>query len=148
MKGCHYCDVVIGSMASQIQASRSCTQSFIQAQIKEDIKAPRHRHWPLCGEFTGDRPVTWKMFPCDNVIMWCNNRYPASNGVQLIRSWSWDIDWWLPTIQQLDIITYGNHALTNWGRDKIVAIFPTAFSDHFLVWKRVNVDEDPTEVCS
>ena len=27
------------------------TQSFIQAQIKENITAPRH--WPLCGEFTG-----------------------------------------------------------------------------------------------
>ena len=26
---------------------------FIQTQIKENIKAPRH--WPLCGEFTGDR---------------------------------------------------------------------------------------------
>ena len=29
------------------------TQPFIQMQIKENIKAPRH--WPLCGEFTGDR---------------------------------------------------------------------------------------------
>ena len=29
------------------------TQPFIQAQIKENIKALRH--WPLCGEFTGDR---------------------------------------------------------------------------------------------
>ena len=29
------------------------TQSFIQAYIKENIKAPRH--WPLWGEFTGDR---------------------------------------------------------------------------------------------
>ena len=28
-------------------------QPFIQMQIKENIKAPRH--WPLCGEFTGDR---------------------------------------------------------------------------------------------
>ena len=28
-------------------------QSFIQTQIKENIKAPRH--WSLCGEFTGDR---------------------------------------------------------------------------------------------
>ena len=27
------------------------TQSFIQAWMKENIKAPRH--WPLCGEFTG-----------------------------------------------------------------------------------------------
>ena len=26
---------------------------FIQAQIKENFKAPHH--WPLCGEFTGDR---------------------------------------------------------------------------------------------
>ena len=29
------------------------TQLFIQVQIKEDITAPRH--WPLCGEFIGDR---------------------------------------------------------------------------------------------
>ena len=34
-------------------ASPLFTQSFIQTQIKENIKAPRH--WPLCGEFTGDR---------------------------------------------------------------------------------------------
>ena len=34
-------------------ASRLFTQPFIQAQIKEIIKAPRH--WPLCGEFTGDQ---------------------------------------------------------------------------------------------
>ena len=26
---------------------------YIQTQIKENIKAPRH--WPLCAEFTGDR---------------------------------------------------------------------------------------------
>ena len=29
------------------------TQPFIRAQIKENIEVPRH--WPLCGEFTGDR---------------------------------------------------------------------------------------------
>ena len=34
-------------------ASRLFTQQFIQAQIKENIKAPHH--WPLCGEFTGDQ---------------------------------------------------------------------------------------------
>ena len=43
------------------------------AQIKENIKAPRH--WPLCGEFTGtgefpaQRASNAKMFPFDNVIM-------------------------------------------------------------------------------
>ena len=34
-------------------ASPLFTQPFIQVQIKENIKAPRH--WPLCGEFIGDR---------------------------------------------------------------------------------------------
>ena len=29
------------------------TQPFIHAQINENIKAPRH--WPLCGEFTGEQ---------------------------------------------------------------------------------------------
>ena len=33
--------------------SRLFTQSFIQAQIKENIKVLCH--WPLCGEFTNDR---------------------------------------------------------------------------------------------
>ena len=35
------------------RASRLFTQPFIHAQIKENIKTPRH--WPLCGEFTGDQ---------------------------------------------------------------------------------------------
>ena len=55
-------------------ASRVFTQAFIQAQIKENIKAPRY--WPLWGEFTGDRwiPRTEdqqreKMFLFDDVIM-------------------------------------------------------------------------------
>ena len=33
-------------------ATRLFTHPSIQAQIKEDIKSPRH--WPLCGEFTGE----------------------------------------------------------------------------------------------
>ena len=45
-------------------ASRLFTQPFIEAQIKENIKAPRH--WLLWGEFTGDSPHKWpvtrKMF--------------------------------------------------------------------------------------
>ena len=51
-------------------ASRLLTQPFIRAQIKGNIKVPRH--WPLCVEFTGDRdkgPVTRKMFPFDDVII-------------------------------------------------------------------------------
>ena len=51
-------------------ASRLFTQSFIQALIKENIKAPRH--WPLRQEFTSDRWIPLaKMFPFDEFIMLC-----------------------------------------------------------------------------
>ena len=36
-------------------ASRLFTQPFTRAQIKGNIKAPRH--WPLCGEITGPRGI-------------------------------------------------------------------------------------------
>ena len=49
----HNSDVIMGTMASQITSLSIVTQPFSQAQIKENIKAPRH--WPLCGKFTGDR---------------------------------------------------------------------------------------------
>ena len=50
----HYNDVIMSVITSQINSLAILfTQSFIQAQIKENIKAPRH--WPLWGEFTGDR---------------------------------------------------------------------------------------------
>ena len=39
------------TIASQITSLMIGTQPFIQTQIKENIKAPRH--WPLCGEITG-----------------------------------------------------------------------------------------------
>ena len=62
-------------------ASRLFTQTFIRAQIKVNIKAPRH--WPLCGEFTGGPvnsphkwPVTRKMFPFDDVIMYVLLSFP------------------------------------------------------------------------
>ena len=43
----------MGLITSQITSLRLFTQRFIRAQIKENIKAPRH--WPLYGEFTSDR---------------------------------------------------------------------------------------------
>ena len=46
----------MGTMASQSPASRLFTQAFIRAQIKENIKAPRH--WPLYREVTGDQKKT------------------------------------------------------------------------------------------
>ena len=42
----HYNDVIIGAMATQITSLTIVTQPFIQAQMKENIKAPHH--WPYC----------------------------------------------------------------------------------------------------
>ena len=71
---------------------------FIQAQIKENIKALRHR--PLCWEFTGDRwiphkgPVTRKMFLFDDVIM-CHVvqicPYYSSFCTRKIQAWTCDV---------------------------------------------------------
>ena len=49
----HYRDVIMGVMVSQITSLTIVYSTFIQAQFKENTKAPRH--WPLWGEFTGDR---------------------------------------------------------------------------------------------
>ena len=50
---CHYNDVIMGATAYQITSPTIVYEPSIQTQIKESIKAPRH--WPLWGEFTGDR---------------------------------------------------------------------------------------------
>ena len=54
--------------------ARWLAQAFVQAQIKENIKGPRH--WPLWGEIhrwpvdsPHKGPITGKMFPFDDVIM-------------------------------------------------------------------------------
>ena len=50
-------------------ASRLLTQPFIQTQIKENIKAPRH--WPLCGEFTETGEFPAQRASCaENVSIW------------------------------------------------------------------------------
>ena len=60
----------MGAMTIQITSLTIVYSTVIQAQIKENIKAPRH--WPLCGEFTGDRGE----FPAqmannvENVCIW------------------------------------------------------------------------------
>ena len=56
-------------MRLKSQAARLFTQPFIQAQINENIKAPRH--WPLLGEFTGDRRIPpQRASNAENVSIW------------------------------------------------------------------------------
>ena len=45
----------MSAMASQITSLTIVYSMVYQVQIKENIKAPRH--WPLYGEFTGDRLI-------------------------------------------------------------------------------------------
>ena len=53
----------------KLPASRLFTQPFIRAQIKVNIKAPRH--WPLCGEFTGTGELPAQMAcNAENVSIW------------------------------------------------------------------------------
>ena len=50
-------------------AWRLFTQPFIQAEIKENIKTPRH--WPLCGEFAGHRwTPAQSASNAENVSIW------------------------------------------------------------------------------
>ena len=51
--GYHYNDVIMGAIASEI-TSLAIVYSIVYSDANQkNIKAPRH--WPLCGEFTGDR---------------------------------------------------------------------------------------------
>ena len=49
----YYNDVIMGAIASQITSLMIVYSTVFSDADKKNIKAPRH--WPLCGEFTGDR---------------------------------------------------------------------------------------------
>ena len=74
----------MSTMASQITSLTSGYSLVIQAQIKENIKAPRH--WPLCGELTaltGEFPAQMAS-NAENVSIWWrhhveNNAYDHTN---------------------------------------------------------------------
>ena len=62
-------EVYNGNPYTNKTASRLFAYPFVQAHIKENIKAPRH--WPLWGEFTGHRwiPLT-EASNAENVPIW------------------------------------------------------------------------------
>ena len=66
---------------------------LFKAQIKENIKAPRH--YPLWGEFTGDRwipphigTVKRKIFPFDDVIMYNH----SDDHVCIYGAGTWEVE--------------------------------------------------------
>ena len=77
----HYRDVIMNAMTSKITGVL-IAQPFVQSQIKENIKAPRHwlfvretHRGPLKSPIKW--PVTRKMFPFDDVIMFCPIIWPG-----------------------------------------------------------------------
>ena len=67
----------MGAMASQITSLTIVYSTIIRAQIKVNIKAPRH--WWGSVNSPHKWPVTRKMFPFDDVIM--IKKHQSANGV-------------------------------------------------------------------
>ena len=62
-------------------ASWLFTQPFIQTQIEENLKAPRH--WPLCGEFPGEFPAQ-RASNAENVSIWWRHHGPLRTGFSIM----------------------------------------------------------------
>ena len=79
----HYDDVIMSAIVSQITSLTLVYLTFIRAQIKVNIKAPCH--WPLCGEFTGDRwiPRTKGQLrgKCFHMMTSSWNHWPSVTGI-------------------------------------------------------------------
>ena len=68
----HYRDVIMGAMALKSPASRLFTQPFVHAQIKDNVKAPRH--WPFVGKIHRWPVNSQRASNADNVsIWWCHH---------------------------------------------------------------------------
>ena len=66
----HYCDGILGAMASQITSLTICLLNrLLRRRPKKNIKAPRH--WPLWGEFTGTGELpAQKASNAENISIW------------------------------------------------------------------------------
>ena len=84
----HYDDVIMSTMASQITSLTIVYSTvYFQAQIKENTKAPRH--WPLCGEFTGEFPAQMTS-NAENVSIWWRHHVcvPHSSRISIITHYN------------------------------------------------------------
>ena len=86
----------MSAMASRLSASRLSVQPFVQAQIKENIKAPRHlplrigiHRWPMNSPHKG--PVTRKIFPFDDVIMQTRPAGTSPVALLITKMISWNL---------------------------------------------------------
>ena len=84
----HYTDVIMATMVSRITSLMVVYSTFIQTQIKENIKAPRH--WPLCGEFTGtsEFPAQRASY-AENVSIWWRHHEVKNAGSRAVFTKDW-----------------------------------------------------------
>ena len=82
----HYCDVIMGRMASQIPRLTIIYSTIHSDADQGNIKAPRH--WPLCRDSPHKWPVTRKMFPFDDVIMGARCHSNCTIEVTLFRQYN------------------------------------------------------------
>ena len=87
----HYIDVIMSAMASKSPAYRLFVQPFVQAHIKENIKAKRHSS--LWGESTGDRwfPLSKGQW-CFHLMTssWrCKTNFSGPIGGKIVRVTRW-----------------------------------------------------------
>ena len=82
----YYSDVIMGAMAYQITRLTIVYSTVNSGEDKKNIKAPRH--WPLCGEFTGDRwiPGTNGQYRrrCCNLM---TSSWNLANNMVYVYSW-------------------------------------------------------------
>ena len=119
-------------------ALRLFTQPFIQTQVKENIKAPRH--WPLSSPVPGEFPAQmasnaenvsiwwrrhgsrkWKSLWMVGVSEFCSRKSFAT--VFCSFNWLWPQQYLNPHLCP--------GALKHWDRDKVASILQTTFSNAF-----------------
>ena len=92
----HYTDVIMSRLASQI-TSLTVVYSIVYSDADQRKHQSSAYHWPLCGEFLGDRwiprtndQLRWK---CSHLMTssWCNFRPPKIKGIYISIADIYDI---------------------------------------------------------
>ena len=110
------------------QASRLFTQPLIQAQSKENIKAPRH--WPLYGEFTGTGEFpALRASNTENVSIWW--RHHARSPLDVVMTGAM----WLSSYNSLEFMTASWCYLNGVTLDACTCLF----CRQFLFWYHTDI---------
>ena len=107
----HYGDVIMGAIASQITSLTIVYSTVYSDADQRKIKASRH--WPLCGEFTGDRwiPRTNGLWRGKRFHLmtssWIRSKprlpmhwFLASPGYPQPRGWLYKINGFFPSLRE------------------------------------------------